>query len=451
MGILTRNGYRVEKDSVPNIRDLSKRLTAKPYVPKVFNPWGTKPYKVFNESESYLYLPKHFGTTEFGEPTETLCTAERTDSKYWEFAGGIRPNQVEVVDSYLKPEPHDGLICLQTGGGKTVCALYIASQIGMKTIILVHNTFLRDQWVDRIKAFLPKARIGTIQGDTIDTDCKDVIIAMIQTISMKELPKSAFAGIGLTIIDECHHIASEVFVRAFPKITSKYMLGLTATPERKDLLMNVINWFLGPILYRSESADHEDPAIKVEVYNYDATDPVFNTIVYTSTGIMSTPLMINKLAEFQPRTKFLCDLIGDIMEEDETGKRQMLFLTDRVDHCKFILETLAEPWKSQAAILGREVKSSQRTEWCASKRILIATYQLCKEGFDVPTLNTLVMGTPRPDIDQIVGRILRVEKSKRSINPLIIDIVDTAFRRQFQERNSLYKKRQYGVEIMKLQ
>jgi superfamily II DNA or RNA helicase len=75
---------------------------------------------------------------------------------------------------------------------------------------------------------------------------------------------------------------------------------------------------------------------------------------------------------------------------------------------------------------------------------------MCKEGFDVPTLNTLIIATPRPDVDQIVGRILRVEKTKRKVSPLIIDIVDPAFRRQFQERLSLYNKRDYKVEKMKL-
>jgi len=81
---------------------------------------------------------------------------------------------------------------------------------------------------------------------------------------------------------------------------------------------------------------------------------------------------------------------------------------------------------------------------------LIATYAMCKEGFDVPTLNTLLMATPRPDIDQIVGRILRVEKSARTVHPLILDVVDPQFRRQFQERNGLYKKRSYTVTKMSL-
>jgi superfamily II DNA or RNA helicase len=96
------------------------------------------------------------------------------------------------------------------------------------------------------------------------------------------------------------------------------------------------------------------------------------------------------------------------------------------------------------------MKPAVRDEFCASKRILISTYQLVKEGFDVQKLNTLIMATPRPDIEQIVGRILRVEKSKRTTQPLIIDIVDPTFRRQFQARLSLYKERNYTVEKVKL-
>jgi superfamily II DNA or RNA helicase len=448
MGILTRNGYKIPKSSLPNLAEIRKQLLAKPYVPKVFNPWGVQPYKLYDESDSFLYVPKHWGIQTFGEPTEILCTASVTPDEYWTFAGGLRESQQEVVRSYLEPVK-DGLICLQTGGGKTVCALYIASQIKMKTLIVVHNTFLRDQWIDRIKAFLPKARIGRIQGEDVDVLNKDVVIAMIQSISMKEYPKDTFAGFGLTIIDECHHIASEVFVRAFPKVTSKHMLGLSATPERKDGLMHVITWFLGPILYRSDTSDHHDPDVRVEAYTFETDNPDFNRVVYNNQGVMATALMINKLAEFEPRTKFLCELIEDVMNVSD-GKRQLLVLSDRVDHCKEIHKMLPESIKHQACILSRDTKAETRAEWCVMKKILIATYQMCKEGFDVPTLNTLVIATPRPDVDQIVGRILRVEKSKRTIHPLILDIVDTTFRRQFQERCSLYKKRNYTIEMMKL-
>jgi len=439
---ITRNGYKVPKTSIPDLAALRKELTVKPYIPSVFvKPQYVKKYTVFGETENFVYVPKQFGISKWG-PAPLDITA--TTSDRWAFAGSVRPAQIEVVDSYLKPEPHDGMICLQTGGGKTVCALYIASQLKMKTLIIVHNTFLKDQWEDRIKAFLPGVTIGHLQGETVDVD-KDIVIAMIQSISMKEYPKEVFRGFGLTVIDECHHIASEVFVQAFQKITSKHMLGLSATPDRKDGLMYVIEWFLGPILYRSESGDKVDELVKVEMYRHDPTDVDFNRILLNNQGVMNVAGMVNKLAAYIPRTDMLVKIIGDILEQDPG--RQILVLSDRVQHCKDIWAKL-DPEK--AAILSQGVAASKRAEFCASKKVLIATYSMCKEGFDVATLNTLVMATPRPDIDQIVGRILRTEKASRTIHPLIVDVVDSTFRRQFQARLKLYKDRNYVVDEMEI-
>lgn len=445
-GELTRNGYKIPKLG-NDIESLRKQLTVKPYVPSVFvKPQYVKPYKVYHETENFFYLPKQFGIGRFGEPTTSHCSVAAGPADRWTFGGSLRDSQIAVVDSYLKPAPRDGMLCLHTGGGKTVCALYIAASIRTKTLIVVHNTFLKDQWEERIKQFLPNARIGRIQGETTDTADKEIVIAMIQSISMKDYPKEVFHGFGLTIIDECHHIASEVFVQAFPKVTSKHMLGLSATPDRKDGLMYVIEWFLGPILYKSDSGDIADPDVRVEVFNYDPGDTNFSTVVYNNQGVMSVAHMINKVAEFKPRTKFIADILEDIRDDG----RQILVLSDRVQHCKDILEALPSELRDKACILAQSVPAPKRAEWCASKRILIATYSMCKEGFDVPTLNTLLMATPRPDIDQIVGRILRTEKSKRTVHPLIVDIVDCTFRRQFQARLALYKKRNYGVDIMEI-
>jgi superfamily II DNA or RNA helicase len=250
------------------------------------------------------------------------------------------------------------------------------------------------------------------------------------------------------VVDECHHIASEVFVQALPKVTSKYMLGLSATPSRKDGLMHVAHWFLGPLLYNSDTGDKVDSDIQVEVYEYKNDDPKFNEILYNAQGVMFTSLMINKLAEEPGRTAWLVEILADILAE--CPERQVLVLTDRVQHTKDILEGLPTWLKEKAAILSTDVKADKRAEFCSSKSVLIATYAMCKEGFDVPTLNTLLMATPRPDIDQIVGRILRVEKSARKQHPLIVDLVDPQFRRQFQQRNALYKQRNYTLTKMEL-
>jgi superfamily II DNA or RNA helicase len=446
--MLTLNGYRIPKSEIKNLIHLKGLLTVRPYIPKVFvDPRFVSRYPVYKESENYIYVPKHYGLEEFGPYVGSQRDVPETPKSYWEFAGAIRPAQEPVVNSFLKPEPHDGIISLQTGGGKTVCALYIASQLRLPALILVHSTFLRDQWVERIRAFLPNARIGTVQGETMDIENKDIVVGMLQTISMKDLPAKTFASIGLVIVDECHHIASESFSQAIPKLTSKYMLGLSATPERKDKLMRVINWFLGPILYQSNADDKIDAGVRVEYVEFETDDEAFNTVELNKAGVMSTVHMINKVVEFEARNKLIIELIEDIYSEPD---RNVLVLTDRVEHTKKILSMLPEHTQKETGILSSGMKPGVRDEFCASKRILISTYQLVKEGFDVQKLNTLVMATPRPDIEQIVGRILRVEKSKRTTEPLIIDIVDPTFRRQFQQRLSLYKERSYVIEKIKL-
>jgi superfamily II DNA or RNA helicase len=225
------------------------------------------------------------------------------------------------------------------------------------------------------------------------------------------------------------------------------MLGLSATPERKDKLMYVINWFLGPMLYRSNTADKVDEKVRVEVYDFDPGDDEYNAIIYNNQGVMFTTLMINKVAEYKPRNNLIVNLLEDLAQED----RQILVLTDRVEHTKTLFESLPDKVKDQACILGSKVKATERAKFCESKKILIATYAMCKEGFDLSTLNTLVMATSRPDVDQIVGRIMRTEKTKRTVHPLIIDIVDPAFRRQFGERMRLYRERNYDVQKMMLE
>lgn len=500
--MLTLNGYQLLKDS----RELAlkKTLTIRPF--SFVNPMAQPKYPVYHEDSKHLYVPKHFGLERFGIPKttrEVACTPET----HWVFTGSLRPAQLPVVNSFLLPEPHDGILSLHTGGGKTVCALYIASRLRVPTLVVVHNTFLRDQWIERVKAFLPNARIGLRNEDTscdtfikdftirvdesvikykrgeytpnfkliksikpdelidlakvvgadanldslIDvipkfTSTHDITIGMLQGIVQKKVNADEFKPIGLVIVDECHHIASEVFVQALPKITSKYMLGLSATPDRKDKLMYAIHWFLGPLLYKSETGDSVDTQVNVEVYEYQNEDPEFNEIVVSSQGMVSVPIMVNKLTGCEDRTKWLCRILEDVLEDG----RQLLVLSDRVQHCTDILEGLSPELKEKACILSTSVKADVRTEYCKTKMILIATYSMCKEGFDVPTLNTLLMATPRPDIDQIVGRILRVEKKGRSVHPLIVDIVDPQFRRQFGQRNSLYKKRQYRVTKMAL-
>ena len=239
--MLTLNGYRVLKATV-DAEPLRKTLTVKPFIPSVFvaNKNAVPRYKVYKEVEDALYLPKHFGIETFGPPTETTRDVAETDAHHWTFTGSLRPVQEPVVNAFLKPTPHDGILSLHTGGGKTVCALYIASQLRVPTLVIVHNSFLRDQWVDRVKSFLPHARIGRIQGDVCEVEGFDIVIAMLQTLSMKETPIATFKTLGLIIVDECHHISAKSYQTVLSELgalsdNGPRLLGVTATLDRAVL------------------------------------------------------------------------------------------------------------------------------------------------------------------------------------------------------------------------
>ena len=119
-------------------------------------------------------------------------------------------------------EKGGGLLEIHTGAGKTVMGLNIISQLKKKTLIIVHKEFLLRQWIERIEQFLPNAKVGKIQGEVIDIENKDIVIGMLQSLSMKDYPKSIFDSFGLSVYDECHHIGAEVFSRVLFKVVTKY-------------------------------------------------------------------------------------------------------------------------------------------------------------------------------------------------------------------------------------
>ena len=126
------------------------------------------------------------------------------------------------------------------------------------------------QWFDRIQEFLPTARIGKIQQNTIDIDNKDIVLAMVQSLSMKEYKSDVFSSFGLAVFDECHHLGAEVFCRALPKVATYYMLGLSATPNRKDGLRKVFEWYLGDMVYCIKQREPDMVLVDlIEYYNDD--------------------------------------------------------------------------------------------------------------------------------------------------------------------------------------
>jgi len=432
-------GYTIYKEniSVEEQQMLRKELNVKPYVPKssLIKP---QPFPVYRESKSKLYVPRFYGMEVYGSPDDILIGDGKKINVT--FKGELRPKQKPVVDKYMKhiKTKSSGLLALHTGFGKTCLALNIISRIKLKTLIIVHKEFLLRQWIERIEQFLPDAKVGKIQAKTIDTEDKDIVICMLQSLSMKDYPKDMFKEYGFMIVDEVHHLGAEVFSRAFYKVVTKYALGLSATIKRKDGLTKVIKWFLGDIVCKIERKGEDN--VLVKVINYETLDEDFNKVSLNFRGQVNYTGMIKKICEFNRRSEFILKVLADLLKENK--EQQIMIL----GHQKKLLKYLHDAIRHRTiATVGYYVGGMKEKDLKISegKKVIIATYAMAEEGLDIKTLTTLIMATPKVDVTQSVGRILR-QKHKQAI---VVDIVDPhmLFQRHFTKRKTFYRKSKFKV------
>ena len=326
----------------------------------------------------------------------------------------------------------------------TVMALKIISLLRQKTLIIVHKEFLLNQWIERIQEFLPEAKVGKIQGQIFDIEGKDIVLGMLQTLYEKEfilngqIIANPFASFGLTIIDEVHRIGSEQFSKTLLRILTPYMLGISATVERKDKLTKILYMFIGPKIY-TEKREDED-LVCVRAIEYASPDPEFNELVQDYKGNTQYSSMITKLCAFGPRCDFIVQVIADLVEESPDS--QIMILAHNRCLLKYFYEAVTHHQIAPVGyyVGGMKQKDLQTTE---NKQIVLATYAMAAEALDIKTLSTLIMATPKTDIIQSVGRILRV----RHENPIVVDIVDShdIFRNQWKQRRAFYKKCNYRI------
>lgn len=437
---LGNKGYSIYKDSI-SIKEqnyIRKELTVKPYVPKSSINSAVE-FPVYRESNDKLYLPRFFGESLYGKPNKIKINSGQDISL--NFTGNLMEFQKPIIDSYLN-KAHSvggGLLEVGCGCGKTVMALYIISVLKKKTLVMVHKEFLLEQWVERINQFLPGAKIGRIQGQLVDTDEKDIVIGMIQSLSKKTYPKSIIDQFGLTIIDETHHIAAEVFSNSLFQIVTTYMLGLSATMIRKDGLSKVFKMFIGEVTfkYKRESTD----CVLVKAMHYSVDDAEFNETVLNYNRTPNYAIMIKKICEYNPRTEFILSILKNVVADKLN--EQIMILAHNKNLLSYIYNAINNRnIGSVGYYIGgmkqRDLKISE------SKKIILATYAMAEEALDIKTLTTLVMATPRTDVTQAVGRILREKHEK----PMVIDIIDghNLFKKQWLKRLSFYKKNKYSIE-----
>ena len=407
-----------------NKMHLKKDLTVTPFMPGAPVPVHYTLYKLTNK---FMYIPRYFsedGDLILNEMNEVDIKTEFKPRDYQEAV--IQ----EIYSELLKNG--SCIACLYTGWGKTFASLYISHLLGVKTVILVNKESLMEQWKEQIEKFL-NVSPGIIQGKNVDV-APCICIGMIQSISMKDYPPEIFKDFSFAIYDETHHYCSKIFSNVFYKIGANFNLGLTATLKRADRLEHTLEWFIGKIAVNVQLLIIE-PTIKV--YNFsNFTD---NVIKYLPNGKVNSPASITAITEIESRNEYILNLI----KECYMSNRKILVLSDRKAHCDKLFNSLSH-YSVGLYYGGMKTENLKKSNEC---KIIIATYQMASEGYDNPGLDTLILASPKGNVEQAVGRILRRENENP---PLVIDINDTisVFNNWYRKRLSLYKSKKFKTEYI---
>ena len=445
-------GYTIQKNQLAEdeISKIRKELTVVPFVAGDYAGPNNKPqpYKIFKESSTKLYLPKFYGLAAFGKPQTIKRYAGDDIDNNLKFVGDLRKEQKAPVEAILDachdPNRMGGILNLTCASGKTVLAIYCIVQLKKKALIVVHKDFLLQQWLERIQQFTTGAKVGYIKGKIIDVENKNIVIASLQSLAMKEYDESVFQGFGTVIYDEVHHCSAEVFCRALSKTVCSYTIGLTATIKRKDGLTKVFIWHLGDVAYSNvKNIKHDTVHVHLHKYSNDTQDYCKEVFMYGDK--LNVSRMINNICDFQPRTIFMVDIIQQLLIDEP--KRKILVLSDRRNHLHAIAAELANrKGIPKFGYYYGGIKESELKE-AENNPILLGTYAYVSEGFDKKGLDTLVLASPKSDIVQVVGRILRDKPEDRIHTPMVIDVIDnfSLFVNQAKKRSAYYKKCKYNV------
>jgi superfamily II DNA or RNA helicase len=458
MSKLTRRGYVLRKDrmSAADIRTVRKDLLVSPFNPvkqkmlEARMKWDPSAeaaddaFKVYQENAAKFYLPPFYAIEKFGAPDTNELETRGTPIDLL-FHGSMRLQQQDVAEvSVAHLRRHGGgILQLRCGFGKTIIALHLFARLKVKVLVLVHKEFLMNQWRERIAQFLPDAKVGTLQAKTVDVEGRDIVIGMLQSVAVGKYPEAVYADFGLCCFDECHHLGAQVFSKALGIARTRYMLGLSATPDRKDRLRKVFDWQLGKVMYKVEA--------KVSQHVYVEVVPFADPKVETNPGGTLVLRHQGRALLYDEKPTFRAKLLAYLVGSDErmraimacvvpyaaNPKRRILVLSERRKHLEDIGAELEAAGIAHGFYWGG-VKQKALDE-AAEKQVVLGTYHMASEGMDIPCLNTVLLASPKSDVKQSVGRILR--RTDHEVVPTIIDFVDTTFpcfSRQLNVRKRLY-------------
>ena len=367
------------------------------------------------------------------------------------FSGELRPDQTTAAKALL---PHEmGVLAATTAFGKTVLAAWLIAERGVNTLILVHRQQLMLQWVERLCQFLdiPEKSIGRLGGGRRKLKGQ-IDIALIQSLVRKNVVDDRIADYGHLIVDECHHLSAQSFERAVSRAKAKYVLGLSATIERKDGHHPIILMQCGPIRHRVHA---KDQAVTRPFQHHVIVRPTRFRPIHEpeDDARIEFQQLCQALIEDSERNRLI---INDVVRSVSDG-RSPLIITERTEHLEY-LSKLLEQYNIRYICLqggmGKKRLAEALTQLepdAASQRpaVVLATGRFVGEGFDDSQLDTLFVTMPvswRGTIAQYAGRLHRLHESKKVVQIYDYADLDTSMlARMFDKRCAGYEAVGYSI------
>ncbi len=369
------------------------------------------------------------------------------------FLGELRDDQKQAVKRLTAHNV--GILHAPTAFGKTITAIGVIVKRKVNTLILTHTRQLNDQWKERLSAFLEGVHIGVVVGGR-RKPTGSIDIATYQSLLNRKdnSVDPLLLDYGQVIIDECHHISAPNYDRLLSEVRARYVLGLTATPERQDGHQPIIFMQAGPIRHRVKVSKHT--VFEQRVYVRLISEiPSENAISADTKPHIAN--VYRWLMESEGRNTMI---VKDVIAAVKNGGNPLV-LTERRDHADLLSKLLADQGFETVVLRGavRAKERKQAMEKATVAQVLIATGKYIGEGFDLPRLDTLFLALPiswKGTLAQYAGRIHRMADSKERV--AIYDYVDADFpmlQRMFQRRCKGYQAMGYslvdGVNVQPVQ